>query len=278
MASDGRVPTDSLATAFRSLQWTLRDLNGTVDQLAQSYDGVKRSQNLFGWGGAIVGTLILTAFVWMANDLVQLRHQLDRTQARFDVLDAQITALGTRIESVDQTLRTVGADISTARANGGLPAPPGGYVEAALTPDAGAAAIDSRREEILVAINGGDPALGGAVVAANGSWWVAPSPAAPRDQLTPAELAAYRPPAAEPAPAAAAPAAAAPAAEPQAEVAAVEPAEVPVAAEQPAAAPQKAAAAASGGKLSDSDLLAYDDDQISAEDELLTLDENGNPQ
>jgi 2-oxoglutarate dehydrogenase E2 component (dihydrolipoamide succinyltransferase) len=89
---------------------------------------------------------------------------------------------------------------------------------------------------------------------------VAPAPPAPRDELTPQELAT-------PAPVLAAVAPAAPAAAPQ------QAAPAPAAGGQTAAAP-----AASGGNLSDDQLLSFNDDQIDPADELLLLDENGNAQ
>jgi hypothetical protein len=46
----------------------------------------------------------------------------------------------------------------------------------------------------------------------------------------------------------------------------------------PAAAAPAPAAAAPAADLSDDQLLSYNDDQIDPADELLLLDENGNPQ
>ncbi len=262
MAQNKMSSGDGLTDAFRSLQWTIRDLNSTVDQLGQSYEGVKRSQGVFGWAGAIMSVLLLTALVWMANDIVQLRNQLDKTANRFDVLDAQIVALNSQLANVDIKLSSVGADIAAAKAGlgaGGNAPQPAGVVQAALRPgDVGAAPA-------------GDEAQGGAIPTADGNWLVAPSPTAPREQLSPDERSASTETVTEPEPAAAEPAAEAPA-----EVAAVEPTEVPAAAEE-AAPPKKKAKASGGGKLSDSALLAYDDAEIDSSDELLLLDENGQP-
>jgi hypothetical protein len=284
--------------AVRSLQWTIQDLNSSVEHLGQSHDHLRRAQNMMAWTTAIFGALLLSGLVWIANDIFHLKDQMTDNNRRFDGLDAQMSALGTRLDDLNLTIEQVGAEILAGRntppqdaagpevsvlstPNGAagvqgaaaVPADPAALDATAQTQQQAALAqqapVAAAPATAAVAPAPAAPATAAPAVAAVDpllSDVVVPSPPAPRAGLTPEELAQQSPvvtaaaPASEPAPAAATPAAE-PAAAASSEVAAA------------AAAP-----AASGGQLSDDQLLSYNDDQIDPADELLLLDENGNPQ
>jgi hypothetical protein len=257
--------------AVRALQWTIQDLNGAVEHLGQSHDSLRRSYAISSWAMAIFAALLLSALVWVANDVFHLKDQLNRTEARFDGVEGQLAALGARIDGLNGNLEQLSAQLAAGTGPALVsraapqPAPADDQpaaLDAAIAPpaaDPAAGEPDPAVEAPPLLIPGPD----GQTIAA-----VEPSPPAPREDLTPAEIAAATPPAAAlPATEAPAPAAAAaPAATPQstAEV-------TPAAAPAPA---QPAAPAASN--LSDDQLLGFDDDQIDPADELLLLDENGN--
>jgi hypothetical protein len=237
------------------------------------------------WTTAIFGALLLSGLVWIANDIFHLKDQLLENGRRFDAMDAQMTALGTRMDDLTIAIEQIGAEFRAAR--GGAPAT-GPDVSVLSTPQPFQAAGVSQETTALdaaalpqsqyqqpqvlqsqqpavqqqAALAPALPVAGEVVDAATIAGVVAPAPPAPRDQLTPEELAAPPPVVAALAPAAAEPQAGAAAPAPAAQVAAV-----------PAAAP-----AASGGNLSDDQLLSFNDEQIDPADELLLLDENGNPQ
>lgn len=310
MATAVKTPSAGMTGAVRSLQWTIQDMNGSVEHLGQSHDHMRRAQNIMAWTTAIFGALLLSGLVWIANDIFHLKDQLMETDRRFDGMDVQMTALGTRIDDLNISIEQLSAQLLAARGTAApatgpdvsvlsTPTTPQNFQSAANAPlettvsDAAAQPLQvqpqqapaqqapAQQQQQVAALAPAQPQVPAQPAAASTTAAVdqaiAPSPPAPRDQLTPEELAGPAPvivavaPAAEPAPAAAAPAPAAPAAETQAtEVAAAPAAEV-----TPAAAPAPAPSAAN---LSDDQLLSFNDDQIDPADELLLLDENGNPQ
>lgn len=310
MATALKTPPAGMTGAVRSLQWTIQDLNGSVEHLGQSHDHLRRAQNMMAWTTGIFGALLLSGLVWIANDIFHVKDQMSDTERRFDGVEAQMTALGTRLDDLNLTIEQVGAELLASR---GIVRPDSAAPEvsvlstpnqsanlqAAANPPLEAAALDAAAQPAQAAVAPAAPAAPvtevvaapvaevaapapalteavAAAVPANGPE-IALSPPAPRDQLTPAELAQQSPVVIATAPAAAAPAAAAPAAEaaPSTVAAAApapaEEAPAPVAAAAPAAAP-------AGADLSDDQLLSYNDDQVDPGDELLLLDENGNPQ
>ncbi|MGH1480013.1 MAG: hypothetical protein ACRBM6_15055 [Geminicoccales bacterium] len=317
MATDMKSPPAGMTGAVRSLQWAIQDMNGSVEHFGQSNDHLRRAQNMMAWTTAIFGALLLSGLVWIANDIFHLKDQMMESERRFDGVEAQMTALGTRMDDLNLTIEQIGAELLAAR---GVPAPvaAGPEVSVLSTPTGSTnlqatanapletTALDAAAQPVQVNPTVAAPAAAPApaptevvavapsteVVAAPASTEVvaaapapaavalaiAPSPPAPRADLTPAELAQPSPvviaaaPADQAAPAAAAPA---PAAE-QAAAPAEQVAAAPAAEAAPAAAP--AAEAAPAADLSDDQLLSYNDDQIEAGDELLLLDENGNPQ
>ncbi|MEM8951228.1 MAG: hypothetical protein AAGA21_00325 [Pseudomonadota bacterium] len=262
------------------------------------------------WTTALFGALLLSGLVWIANDIFHLKDQLMETERRFDGMDVQMTALGSRIDDLNISIEQLGAQLLAGR--GVVPPATGPDVSVLSSPNtpqnfqaaanaplettvADAAAqpllvqpqqvqpeqvqaqqqqqqVPAQQQVAAVApaaqpeVTPAQPAVAAAPAVVEQI--IAPSPPAPREQLTPEELARPAPviaavaPAAAPAPA---PAAAAPAAADTQVAAAPAPA--------PAAAP-----AASGANLSDDQLLSFNDDQIDPADELLLLDENGNPQ
>ncbi|MGI9510027.1 MAG: hypothetical protein ACR2QJ_11855 [Geminicoccaceae bacterium] len=276
-------------------------MNGSVEHLGQSHDHLRRSQNVMAWTTAIFGALLLSGLVWIANDIFHLKDQLMETDRRFDGIDAQMTALGTRIDDLNITIEQLGAELLATRS---APAPATGpdvsvlstpntaqNLQATANPPLETTAVDAAAQPLPATGQAAQPAQvqpvqqQAAVAPAQAlaaaptqpDLIIAPSPPAPRDQLTPEELAAPAPAiAAAPAPAAAAPAVeqAAPAAE-AAPAADTQVAAAPAAEAAPAPAPAPAAPAAN---LSDDQLLSFNDDQIDPADELLLLDENGNPQ
>lgn len=279
--------------AVRSLQWTIQDMNGSVEHLGQSHDHLRRAQNMMAWTTAIFGALLLSGLVWIANDIFHLKDQLVDSDRRFDAMDAQMTALGTRMDDLNLAIEQLGAQVIAARggqapATGpdvsvlSSPVAPQSFQTAAnaplevQVPDAAAQpqifqaqpAAQVQQQQVALA-----PAQQPAAAAAPVLAAIPPSPPAPRDQLTPEELAA-------PAPVLAAVAPAAPAAAPAAETAAPAADSTEAAAATPAPAPAAVAssAPAAGANLSDDQLLSFNDDQIDPADELLLLDENGNPQ
>jgi hypothetical protein len=269
-------------------------LNGSVEHLGQSHDYLRRSQNVMAWTTAIFGALLLSGLVWIANDIFHLKDQLMATDRRFDEMESQMTAVGGRIEELNITIEQLGAELLAARS---APAPvTGPDVSVLSTPDAA--------QNIQTAAN---PLLEATAPDAAAQ----PSPQQPAQQQTvepvqqqPAgqnqQLAALAPAGAEVGPTAAAPAAEEPKAYPafipsppapreqlSAEELATPGPVIAAAAPAPEAAPAAAssspAAAASaaqpaGADLSDDQLLSYDDSQIDPADELLLLDESGNPQ
>ena len=337
MATAVKAASAGMTGAVRSLQWTIQDMNGSVEHLGQSHDHLRRAQNIMAWTTAIFGALLLSGLVWIANDIFHLKDQLMESDRRFDVMETQMTALGSRLEDVNISIEQLSAELLVARgstlpsngqANGNdvailsTPNTPESFQTAASAPldvtvtDAAAQPLLQQPAQVQAqqvapaqqqlapapqqqvaavapaqpAVQVIQPATAPAQVA------VIPSPRAPREQLTPQELAVPGPvlaavvpaapapapaaPAPAPAPAAAAPAPAAPApaVAPAAEQAAPAPA-AEVAAAAPAAAPAPAAAAPTpAGNLSDDQILSFNDDQIDPADELLLLDENGNPQ
>lgn len=274
-------------------------MNGSVEHLGQSHDHMRRAQNIMAWTTAIFGALLLSGLVWIANDIFHLKDQLMETDRRFDDVGAQMTALGTRIDDLNIAIEQLSAGLLAGR---GAPAPatgpevsvlstpetPAGVQAAAnapletTTPDAAAQPLQATSQPAQqVALAPAQPVAEAAPV----EQLIAPSPPAPRNQLTPEERAAPAPvlaavapaaPAPAPAPAAAAPAAeqAAPAAAPDEQT---QVAEAPAAEAAPAPAPA-AAPSAPLADLSDDQLLSFNDDQIDPADELLLLDENGNPE
>ena len=306
MATAVKAASAGMTGAVRSLQWTIQDMNGSVEHLGHSHDHLRRAQNMMAWTTAIFGALLLSGLVWIANDIFHLKDQLVESDRRFDAVDAQMNALGARMDDLNLAIEQVGAQLVAARGSqapaSGLapatgpdvsvlssPAIPQSFQTAANAPleaqipDAAAqpqvfqaqpagavqqqaalASVEQQGQSVTVAAP--DPAV--AVIP--------PSPPAPRDQLTPDELAA-------PAPVLAAAAPAAPVAEvaPSAPAAAEDAGDArstEVAAAAPAPAPAVAAAPAAGANLSDDQLLSFNDDQIDPADELLLLDENGNSQ
>ena len=315
MATAMKTPPSGMTGAVRSLQWTIQDLNGSVEHLGQSHDHLRRAQNIMAWTTAIFGALLLSGLVWIANDIFHLKDQMTETDRRFDGIEAQMATLGTRLDDLNLTIEQVGAELLASRQPGAA----GPEVSVLSTP-AQSANVQAAAAPLETTTNGLDAAVAPATVpqpvnaapqatavatapavqplapapapaapAAAVAPTVVPSPPAPRDQLTPEELAQPSPvvvaaaPAAAPAPAAAAPApaAAAPApaaAAPAAPAAEEAPASTVIAAAPAAPAPAAAAPAAPLGDLSDDQLLSYNDDQVDPADELLLLDENGNPQ
>ena len=290
MATAVKAASAGMTGAVRSLQWTIQDMNGSVEHLGQSHDHLRRAQNIMAWTTAIFGALLLSGLVWIANDIFHLKDQLMESDRRFDAMDAQMTALGTRMDDVNIAIERLSAEFRAAR---GLSAPvtgpdvsvlstpgtPQQFGAAAVAPAAPveSTALDAAAQPQLqpqqlqqppvqpqqqAALTPAQPAAPAAeeIPPASLTGVVAPSPPAPRDQLTPEELAAP-PPVVAAAPAAPAPAQQQAAAAP--------------AAAAPAPAP---AAAAPAGDLSDDQLLSFNDEQINPADELLLLDENGNPQ
>ncbi|MGI9416354.1 MAG: hypothetical protein ACR2RA_00810 [Geminicoccaceae bacterium] len=293
-------------------------MNGSVEHLGQSHDHLRRSQNIMAWTTAIFGALLLSGLVWIANDIFHLKDQLMETDRRFDDMGSQMTAIGTRMDDLNIAIEQLGAELLAARNGRATitgpdvsvlstPTTPESFQTAAnapletTAPDAAAQpqasaqaqvptqqALVQQQQQIAqpqqqAALAPAQPqaAAQPAVAAATPAApipAIAPSPPAPRDQLTPEEQAAPAPVLAAVAPAAApAQAPAAPAAEGQ--PAQAEPAATQVAAAPAAeAAPAPAPAAAPLADLSDDQLLFFNDDQIDPADELLLLDENGNPQ
>lgn len=303
--------------AVRSLQWTIQDMNGSVEHLGHSHDHLRRAQNIMAWTTAIFGALLLSGLVWIANDIFHLKDQLMESDRRFDTMDAQMTALGSRMDDLNIAIEQLGAELLANRSNSApvsgpdvsvlsTPNTPESFQAAAnapleaTAPDAAAqpqlqqpqaqqqllqqqAALQPQvqgqqlqgqqqlqsqqvQQQAALAPAGAQgqavqPASEGASAAAVVPA-IAPSPPAPRDQLTPEELAATPDPVL---------AAAAPAAQQTAPAAAAS-------GSQAAAAPAAAVPAPSGANLSDDQLLSFNDDQIDPADELLLLDENGNPQ
>lgn len=304
MATAAKMPSAGVTGAVRSLQWTIQDMNGSVEHLGQSHDHLRRAQNIMAWTTAIFGALLLSGLVWIANDIFHLKDELMESDKRFDDMSSQMTALGTRIDDLNITIDQLGAQLLAARGIAPAPAPASGpdvsvlstpatpqslqtaanapleatvpdaaaqplapapaqpaqvQQQAALAPAAPAQVAPAPAAPAQAA-----PAPAAAVAPAVPDGAVPPSPPAPRDQLTPQELAAPAPVLAAVAPAAAPAAEAAPDAQ--------------VAEAAPAAAAPAAAAPAAGANLSDDQLLSLDDSQIDPGDELLLLDENGNPQ
>ena len=307
MATAVKTPSAGMTGAVRSLQWTIQDMNGSVEHLGQSHDHMRRAQNIMAWTTAIFGALLLSGLVWIANDIFHLKDQLMETDRRFDGMDVQMTALGTRIDDLNISIEQLSAQLLAARGTAApatgpdvsvlsTPTTPQNFQSAANAPlettvsDAAAQPLQvqpqqapaqqapAQQQQQVAALAPAQPQVPAQPAAASTTaavehWLMYGS----RRELTPEELAGPAPvivavaPSAEPAPAAAAPAPAAPAAETQAtEVAAAPAAEV-----TPAAAPAPAPSAAN---LSDDQLLSFNDDQIDPADELLLLDENGNPQ
>ncbi|MGI9435888.1 MAG: hypothetical protein ACR2Q4_13855, partial [Geminicoccaceae bacterium] len=212
MATALKTPPTGMTGAVRSLQWTIQDLNGSVEHLGQSHDHLRRAQNIMAWTVAIFGALLLSGLVWIANDIFHLKDQMTDTNRRFDGIEAQMTALGTRIDDLNITIEQIGAELLAAR---GAPLPATGPdvsvlstptapadVAALEAPAADAAAQPAAQEGQAVAPAAASPAPPA----------VAPSPPAPRDQLTAEEIATPSPVVAAAAPAAAPAAEAAPAA------------------------------------------------------------------
>ena len=106
--------------AVRSLQWTIQDMNGSVEHLGQSHDHLRRAQNIMAWTTAIFGALLLSGLVWIANDIFHLKDQLTESDRRFDVIETQMTALGTRLEDVNISIEQLSAELLVAR-GGTLP-------------------------------------------------------------------------------------------------------------------------------------------------------------
>jgi hypothetical protein len=286
--------------AVRSLQWTIQDMNGSVEHLGQSHDHLRRAQNIMAWTTAIFGALLLSGLVWIANDIFHLKDQLMETDRRFDDMGAQMTALGGRMDDLNIAIEQMGAELlaargATAPAAGpdvsvlSTPNTPENFQAAANAPLETTAADAAAQPQQQVASQpqqqaGLAPAQPAPATAApaDAVLAVAPSPPAPREQLTPEELAQPAPviAAATPAPAAAAaPAAQAATAAPAATGEQAAPAtETQVAAAPAAEAAPAPAPAAPAANLSDDQLLSFNDDQIDPADELLLLDENGNPQ
>ncbi len=306
MATAVKAASAGMTGAVRSLQWTIQDMNGSVEHLGQSHDHLRRAQNMMAWTTAIFGALLLSGLVWIANDIFHLKDQLMESDRRFDAMDAQMTSLGTRMDDLNLAIEQIGAQLIAARGNqapvAGLPpatgpdvsvlsspAAPQSFQTAAnaplevQAPDAAAqpqifqaqpAAPVQQQAALAPAQPQAQAPVAAAPTPAPVIAAIPPSPPAPRDQLTPEELAAPAPVLAAVAPAApaAAPAPSAPAADSGATTTAA-------AAPEPAAtAPAAAPAPAAGANLSDDQLLSFNDDQIDPADELLLLDENGNPQ
>lgn len=287
MATNMTTQPSGMTGAVRSLQWTIQDLSSSVEHLGQLNDNSRRSQNIMAWTIALFGALLLSGLVWIANDIFHLKDQMSETDRRFDGIETQVTALGSRLDDLGLTIEQVGAELLASRSP--VAAAPAGPEVSVLSTPAQSADLQTAAAPLAPAAQGLDAAAQPpqqvvavapqepAVAAAAA---IAPSPPAPRDQLTAEELAQPSPvvvaaaPAAAPAPAAAAPA---PAAAASTVVAAAPAAAAPAAAPEPAAAPAPAAAAPAGD-LSDDQLLSYNDDQLDPTDELLLLDENGNPQ
>jgi hypothetical protein len=254
------------------------------------------------WTTGIFGALLLSGLVWIANDIFHLKAQLMETDRQFDGINAQMTALGGRIDDLNIAIEQLGAELVAGR-NTAPSAPATGPEVSILStptqqqnlqaaanaqlanPQVEATALDAAvqpqqplavqpQQQAALAPAAVAPAPAPAPVQANGQPLVTetgiipPSPPAPRDQLTPEELAA-------PAPVIAA---VAPAAEQPAQPQAAASTEVAAAAPAPAAPAPAASAPAAGANLSDDQLLSFNDEQIDPADELLLLDENGNPQ
>ena len=274
--------------AVRSLQWTIQDMNGSVEHLGQSHDHLRRAQNMMAWTTAIFGILLLVGLVWIANDIFHVKAQFMQSDRRFSDMDAQMTALGARMDDLNLAIEQIGAQLVASRAS---QAPATGPDVSVLSSPAAAQSFQTAANAPLEAqipdaaaqpqiFQAQPPApvqqqaalapaqqqqqVPAAVAPAPAVAVVPPSPPAPRDQLTPEELAA-------PAPVIAAAAPAAPVAEPA-------PAAESGATSAPAPAAVAAAAPAAGANLSDDQLLSFNDDQLDPADELLLLDENGNPQ
>jgi hypothetical protein len=277
--------------AVRSLQWTIQDMNGSVEHLGQSHDHLRRAQNMMAWTTAIFGALLLSGLVWIANDIFHLKDQLMESDSRFDNIESQMTALGTRMDDLNLAIEQIGAQLIATRGGQAPIATTGPDVsvlsspaasqsfqttanaplevqapDAAAQPPAFQAqpAAPVQQQAALAPLQPQAQAPAAAAPPAAAAI-IPPSPPAPRDQLTPEELAAPAPVLAAVTPAA-----------PAAEAASAQPAVATSAAPAPAAVATSAPAA--GANLSDDQLLSFNDDQIDPADELLLLDENGNPQ
>jgi len=101
--------------AVRSLQWTIQDMNGSVEHLGQSHDHLRRAQNIMAWTTAIFGALLLSGLVWIANDIFHLKDQLMESDSRFDVMETQMTALGTRIDDLNISIEQLSAELLVSR-------------------------------------------------------------------------------------------------------------------------------------------------------------------
>ena len=124
-----KSPPAGLTGAVRALQWTIQDLNGSVENLGQSHDHLRRAQNIVSWAAGIFAALLLSALVWVANDVFHLKDQLTRAERRFDSLDTNIAAIGSRLDELTLGLQQGGiaalpsAPLASAPQLGVVPAP-----------------------------------------------------------------------------------------------------------------------------------------------------------
>ena len=110
-------------------------MNGSVEHLGQSNDHLRRAQNIMAWTTAIFGALLLSGMVWIANDIFHLKDQMTDTNRRFDGVEAQMSALGTRLDDLNITIEQIGAELLAARTPA---APAGPDVSVLSTPSASA--------------------------------------------------------------------------------------------------------------------------------------------
>lgn len=118
MATAVKAASAGMTGAVRSLQWTIQDMNGSVEHLGQSHDHLRRAQNIMAWTTAIFGALLLSGLVWIANDIFHLKDQLMDSDRRFDAVDAQMTALGTRMDDLNIAIEQLSAELLAARGAG----------------------------------------------------------------------------------------------------------------------------------------------------------------
>jgi len=115
MATAVKAASAGMTGAVRSLQWTIQDMNGSVEHLGQSHDHLRRAQNIMAWTTAIFGALLLSGLVWIANDIFHLKDQLMESDSRFDVMETQMTALGTRIDDLNISIEQLSAELLVSR-------------------------------------------------------------------------------------------------------------------------------------------------------------------
>ena len=159
MATAMKTPPSGMTGAVRSLQWTIQDLNGSVEHLGQSHDHLRRAQNIMAWTTAIFGALLLSGLVWIANDIFHLKDQMTETDRRFDGIEAQMATLGTRLDDLNLTIEQVGAELLASRQPGAA----GPEVSVLSTP-AQSANVQAAAAPLETTTNGLDAAVAPATV------------------------------------------------------------------------------------------------------------------